>query len=132
MPQLSTSTPACSSRKSSERQSTSNSPAPRSRDVISYICEVANLPILLDTRALNRESPATKKSPWSCTNCPFTRFSTSCSNVNQVELAWMEDGSRSDRDQGTGRSTETTQYYNVRDLLKNGYTHDRLIELNWR
>jgi len=102
------------------------------RDVINYIAEVAELPILLDTATLAEQGiTGDEEVSLVVRQLPVhTLLTLLLANVNDVELAWMENAEVIQvTTKEVADDTQTTQYYNVRDLLKNGYTHDQLIDL---
>jgi hypothetical protein len=101
------------------------------RDVINYLSEMSGLAILLDTAALSEQGITGDEEVSLNLSVPVhTALTLLLSNVNQVELAWMQDAevvritTKEKAD-----NTNTTQHYNVRDLLNNGYTHEQLMNV---
>jgi type II secretory pathway component GspD/PulD (secretin) len=101
------------------------------RDVISYIAEITQLPILFDIPALNDQgitgdeevSLVILKTP------THTVLNLLLAEVSGVRLAWMEDAEVVQiTTKHKADHTLRTQYHNVRDLLKNGFNHDELTE----
>lgn len=102
------------------------------RDVVSYIAEITQLPILFDIPALNENAITGDEEVTLIIHKTPTHavLDVLLAEVNGVQLAWMEDAevvqvtTRDKADQ-----TTSTKYYNVRDLLKSGFTHDDLISV---
>ena len=102
------------------------------REVISYIEDVHNLNILLDTATLSLEGiTGEEEVTINMQQIPLHAvLDTILRSVNDVPLAWIQESevlliTTKDRADGT----ETTQYYNARDLLADGYTPDSLISM---
>lgn len=102
------------------------------RDVITYISEMSDLPILMDTASLSAAGiTGEEEVTVNLKGLPVhTALTVLLAKVNDVELAWMENAEvvrittkeRAD-------VTFTTEYYNVRDLLNEGYTQVQILNV---
>ncbi|MBL8851384.1 MAG: hypothetical protein JNG89_17000 [Planctomycetaceae bacterium] len=98
------------------------------RDVLAYIADATQLPILFDMPALNEEGITGDEEVSMIQTGPLhTALDILLHNVNQVELAWIQDAEViriTTKDKAD--DLKTTQYYNIRDLLEAGHTRDGL------